>query len=321
MQGKKNRRPRGRPPVEQMNPALLSGDDHDLREQAQKALGKRLRDARSRIFIYASDAAAALGESVPTYSAYERGARGFSRDLAEHFAKSFGVSFDWLWTNKGSMEPSQPLVEAPPERRPAIFVASGNPLEAHFDVRVGGDEDVKLAEATEDKIFDLPARRKSAGYVAELASPKRFGGRPYRRVRVGDELLALAGFVHFPSDMLSCEQVFAHRVEDKGLFDRGVICLIDPARTDIAEGGVFLFKKGDRLQLFYCVRPDPVENIFSDADDGDASFKIFTSRVRPAASFKAEEIPTQHILGKLAATIALFTQEDHDSFFNMLSKT
>lgn len=67
----------------------------------------RLKWARKRKFETAKDAAAALGVNVNTYRAYERQPDSSKHTPldhvhAGHFAKRFGVTFDWLLLGLGS---------------------------------------------------------------------------------------------------------------------------------------------------------------------------------------------------------------------------
>src|SRR5207253_160280 len=61
-------------------------------------------------------AAAALGVKEPTYIGHENGQRGFKRDSADHYARKFHVSLEWLLTGKGTKE-RRPLRAASDEAR------------------------------------------------------------------------------------------------------------------------------------------------------------------------------------------------------------
>lgn len=71
--------------------------------QSPREPHERLQLARLRAgYDSASDAARAMGVSVPTYSHHENATRGFTRQ-AERYARFFRVSLDWLLTGRGEM--------------------------------------------------------------------------------------------------------------------------------------------------------------------------------------------------------------------------
>ena len=65
----------------------------------------RLRWARThgekKKYANASDAARAMGVSVPTYLGHENGSRAFEDD-APRYAQFFGVNLEWLMTGRGA---------------------------------------------------------------------------------------------------------------------------------------------------------------------------------------------------------------------------
>jgi SOS-response transcriptional repressor LexA len=68
---------------------------------------ERLAEARAAAgYVYASDAARAMGVRVETYVHHENGTRGLSR-VAERYARFFRVSLEWLMTGKGDMRPKR----------------------------------------------------------------------------------------------------------------------------------------------------------------------------------------------------------------------
>ena len=71
----------------------------------------------------ATDAAKAMGVSLPTYMGHENGSRGF-RAKAERYAKFFRVSYEWLMTGAGEPRPSSLDARVrglPPEERRRIY--------------------------------------------------------------------------------------------------------------------------------------------------------------------------------------------------------
>lgn len=68
---------------------------------------ERLARARKRAgYATSSDAARAMGVSVPTYVHHENGTNGLSR-AGRRYADFFRVSYQWLMTGLGSMESGQ----------------------------------------------------------------------------------------------------------------------------------------------------------------------------------------------------------------------
>ncbi len=63
---------------------------------------QRLQTARQRAgFENATDAARAFGWNENTYRSHENGERGLKKDIAEKYARAFGVSPAWLLTGEG----------------------------------------------------------------------------------------------------------------------------------------------------------------------------------------------------------------------------
>ena len=77
---------------------------------AQTPRSRRLKEARSRRFENAKDAAEALKVSMSTYAAHESGARNFKEDSARFYARRFGVSYEWLWLGKDVVRQPIPVV-------------------------------------------------------------------------------------------------------------------------------------------------------------------------------------------------------------------
>ena len=62
--------------------------------------GARLRQARSKRYAQAKEAATAHGWGVSTYISHENGTRGFRFDTAQVYARAFGVDATWLMTGR-----------------------------------------------------------------------------------------------------------------------------------------------------------------------------------------------------------------------------
>ena len=100
--------------------------------------GRRLRDARSRRFASAREAAIALAVPVSTYGAHERaqspGGRDYGPDEAQQYAEFFGVTAEWLLTgytsSAGSVADGAPTPQS--VRKMPILGYIGTGLEAHF---------------------------------------------------------------------------------------------------------------------------------------------------------------------------------------------
>jgi SOS-response transcriptional repressor LexA len=83
------------------------------------AIASRLREAREqRGYKTAREAAEAMGVVYSTYSGHERYGKIRTAEL-ERYAKFFGVSIDWLLSEKGLTKPSgRSIPEAPPSAPP-----------------------------------------------------------------------------------------------------------------------------------------------------------------------------------------------------------
>lgn len=73
-------------------------------EMTDQSIASRLRKARiSAGHKTASEAANAIGVSVPTYLGHENGSRQIRQAPAERYARAFNVSLAWLLTGYGEM--------------------------------------------------------------------------------------------------------------------------------------------------------------------------------------------------------------------------
>ncbi len=80
-------------------PAVTNGGDRAER-RPPLARAERLKIARSRYFRSGRAAAAALGVAPATYTAHENSFREYGIDDAIRYAECFGVSLQWLLTEK-----------------------------------------------------------------------------------------------------------------------------------------------------------------------------------------------------------------------------
>lgn len=73
-----------------------------------REMHERLAWAREKAgYETATDGAHAVGEKVPTYIGHENGTRGFGREKAAKYARRYGVSLEWLLTNRGQPKPQK----------------------------------------------------------------------------------------------------------------------------------------------------------------------------------------------------------------------
>jgi DNA-binding XRE family transcriptional regulator len=80
---------------------------------------ERLKEARSKSFEEAADAARSMGVNLQTYYAHENGRRGFRAPSALKYATKFRVNVDWLLYNRGPRDraasPLDGIDDLPPE--------------------------------------------------------------------------------------------------------------------------------------------------------------------------------------------------------------
>src|SRR5262249_53669401 len=159
---------------------------------------QRLRLAREQAgFLWASDAARAMGIEEPTYLGHENGNRGFSR-AAARYARFFGVSLDWLIDCRGEAAAAP---EPPPRNAelggPARF---GHRIPAYGQAVGGRDGEFIL---NGNRIVDVLAPPSLQGVpdayavyvVGDSMEPRYFAGEavfvnPRLPVRRGDFVVA-----------------------------------------------------------------------------------------------------------------------------------
>ena len=95
-----------------MHSALLLGKCllHSGRDYAKRmsSPNERLKQARSKFFRSAGEAADAMGVPRGTYAGHENGHRGFPASRAPQYAKKFKVTEEWLLYGHGAGEPVDP---------------------------------------------------------------------------------------------------------------------------------------------------------------------------------------------------------------------
>lgn len=123
----------------------------DTMEHANKLeVGKRLKEARSKIFGSAKEAADALGMKDVTVRAHESGRNGVSYYDLERYARRYGVAQMWLLTGEGKEVPSADFTS---ELGELILVEGYLDDEAWFPVTDGPDEDyVRTAEGYAERV-------------------------------------------------------------------------------------------------------------------------------------------------------------------------
>lgn len=103
------------------------------------AIAARLKEARSRIFNTAAEAARALDMKPVTVRAHEIGQNGINNDDAVLYARRYGVDLKWLLTGKGEKEPgkdSPELEDYVPfygTLQDGAWIPGDTPLEPMFD--------------------------------------------------------------------------------------------------------------------------------------------------------------------------------------------
>jgi len=142
--------------ADEVNPHRSSEFATDWR---MKTRGERLAWAREQAgYASKSEAARALGVKISTYNAHERagqpGARDFSPEDAEKYARAFRVAHSWLVTGKG--DPKAGGDEVPPQLKPADvslgrYVVAGKVAAGSFrEVDEYSDEEPVKIEAPAD---------------------------------------------------------------------------------------------------------------------------------------------------------------------------
>jgi len=115
----------------------------------------RLREARSRLYETAEDAANALGMKYPTYVAHENGSRGITRRSAERYAKFFGIPLDYFLTGRHNVAGEASVVSFTGEAMPVRgFVRASSWQESY------APESVKSLPISADARY--PGRRQFA---------------------------------------------------------------------------------------------------------------------------------------------------------------
>ncbi|BCW88014.1 hypothetical protein sos41_11520 [Alphaproteobacteria bacterium SO-S41] len=124
---------------------------------ANDELAQRLRTARVAAgYADASAAAAALSVKQSSYIQHENGTRGFKRDRAEHYARRFGVSLEWLLTGKGTMKGKARIRSIPLAGHVGagaqVHIIDGPALE-HIDVPYELGSDAEAVEVRGDSMW------------------------------------------------------------------------------------------------------------------------------------------------------------------------
>lgn len=133
---------------------------------------ERLKIAREKAgFLFAKEAAEAMGIPVSTYTQHENGRRGFPAKRAPQYARKFKVSEEWLLYGKGDgptipLEPNEEelaallreaFLEVPPETKLADWpVIVAGVLHAQLE-RFRADREA-LANAGQETSHDKSAR-------------------------------------------------------------------------------------------------------------------------------------------------------------------
>ena len=137
---------------------------------AMSTPGERLQTARkARGYETATDAAAALGIPVATYTQHENGLRGFPAKRAPQYARAFGVTTDWLLFGRGEGpgEPS-PLTHVRDRRTVPLVGYVGAGAAAHFYGTGDGELDrVEAPDYANENTVAAEIRGESMGPLLE----------------------------------------------------------------------------------------------------------------------------------------------------------
>jgi hypothetical protein len=134
--------------------------------------GQRLRVARAKRFASAREAAIALGIPVSTYSAHERaespGGREYTPEVAQRYARRFGVTAEWLLTGYvptagGKAGASrQPKPAAPTKFRIRGYIGRGGRV-YFYQVAPEDLEEIELPNLVTESTVAFEIRGKSMG--------------------------------------------------------------------------------------------------------------------------------------------------------------
>lgn len=137
-------------------------------DMATGTKGQRLRQARSRHFGRAREAAAALGVKPSTYTSHENGQRDFDDASADLYARRFKVPVEWLIYGRGSPDRTQGASNGIP-----ISPSTANPDEA---------------EQTEEK---------AGSVMDDLRNLIRRSGRTYEEISRGIGYKQASSLAHY----------------------------------------------------------------------------------------------------------------------------
>ena len=132
--------------------------------------GERLQAARkARGYETATDAAAALGIPIATYTQHENGLRGFPAKRAPQYARAFGVTTDWLLFGRGEGPGDTSPTPHDRNRRTVPLVGYvGAGAAAHFYGSGDGELDrVEAPEYANENTVAAEIRGESMGPLLE----------------------------------------------------------------------------------------------------------------------------------------------------------
>jgi len=120
----------------------------------------RLRQARVAAgFDSAGDAAAALGVSAATYRQHENGTRGYPASKAEHYARRFRVTPEWLLYGRGD----EPTVKPTSKTVPLVGYVGAGSIAHYYGTGDGGLDEVPAPENATASTVAAEVRGTSLG--------------------------------------------------------------------------------------------------------------------------------------------------------------
>ena len=256
-------------------------------EGEKKAQGRRLAEERSKFYATATEAANALGISVPTYCAHENGGRQIRPDMARFYAQKFDSTPQYILygahaAEEGAQNPDKrvgraPAAPAPRAAQDLLRVETsgfGAQLLAALGARRTRSGRIVAVDPKAEPVLAPPAR-STEGFVPELRAPT---GDPEERLvairRDSGIRLAFSGVFAVPLDQLEHIRLAAIRLRSNALLPDlpgGQRVLVDLDDADASRRGLFLLAApGSRL-------PVPV---LVDRKDGETCWR-FSRKAKP----------------------------------------
>jgi hypothetical protein len=234
-------------------------------EGEKKAQGRRLAEERSKFYATATEAANALGISVPTYCAHENGGRQIRPDMARFYAQKFDITPQYILYGAHGTEEGDPTAEKCVGRMPPTPAARAVPdplrgeasgfgaqlLAALGARRTRAGRIVALDAKAEPAL--VPSARSTEGFVPELGAPTGDPEEPLVAIRRESGMrLVFSGVFAVPLDQLEHIRLVAIRLRSNALLSDlpgGQRLLVDVDDADASRGLFLLAAPGSRLPV------------------------------------------------------------------------